>query len=647
MLLAVLGEWFGLFDRLDKVIPSPIWAGAIGFGGWPIFRNVVRAGFRRRITSHTLMTIGLLAAVATGEWAAALLVVFFMRLAERIEQLTAAGARRALGELAALAPETARVEREGAEISLSLDQVRLGETVLVRPGEKIPVDGEVLSGQATIDQAAITGESMPVEAGPGSQVFAASFARLGSLRVRARAIGADSTFGRVVRLVEEAGRNQAPVQRVADRFAAWFLPFVAALALVTYAASRNPLAAAAVLMVACSCSFALATPVAMLASIGAAARRGLLIKGGRYLEALARADVVLLDKTGTLTLGRPAITDIVPLAEGIDLEGLLRLAATAERHSEHPLAAAVREAAAARGLHPGEPEGFEAHPGLGVSMRWEAGVISVGSRRVLGHAPPSVAAALEEAGKTLLFVARDDQALGVLAAQDRLRPEVPAALAELKALGIRHVALLTGDNERAAAALAGGLGIAWRANLLPEDKIAIVRAHQREGRVVAMVGDGVNDAPALAAADIGIAMGAASSPIAIEAAHIALMREDWRLVPESFRIARRTMGVVRINLGFTIVYNLIGLSLAALGLLPPVFAAAAQSGPDLGILANSARLLNPLRGPRRPEGQPPEIAPAGAGEMILPGQPGYAASTRPPATINAPPIRIGGFGEIP
>ncbi len=400
MLLAVLGEWFGLFDRLDKVIPSPIWAGAIGFGGWPIFRNVVRAGFRRRITSHTLMTIGLLAAVATGEWAAALLVVFFMRLAERIEQLTAAGARRALGELAALAPETARVEHEGAEISLSLDQVRLGETVLVRPGEKIPVDGEVLSGQATIDQAAITGESMPVEAGPGSQVFAASFARLGSLRVRARAIGADSTFGRVVRLVEEAGRNQAPVQRVADRFAAWFLPFVAALALVTYAASRNPLAAAAVLMVACSCSFALATPVAMLASIGAAARRGLLIKGGRYLEALARADVVLLDKTGTLTLGRPAITDIVPLAEGIDLEGLLRLAATAERHSEHPLAAAVREAAAARGLHPGEPESFEAHPGLGVSMRWEAGVISVGSRRVLGHAPPSVAAALEEAGKT-------------------------------------------------------------------------------------------------------------------------------------------------------------------------------------------------------------------------------------------------------
>lgn len=597
--LVIFAEWLGLLDRLTKFIPWPIWLAGILAGGYPIFRTVARASLRGKVTSHTLMTAGLIAAILAGAWPAGVIIVFFMRLADYIEQFTAEHARKAVRDLTALAPEMARVKRDGAEREVPITEVRTGDVVIVRPGEKIPVDGEVIGGQATVNQAAITGESMPIEAGPGGRVFAASFAQLGHLRIRATAVGSDTTFGRVIKMVEEADHHRADVQRTADRFATWYLPFVAVVAAITLLSSRNPIAAAAVLMVACSCSFALATPVAMIASIGASARRGLLIKGGKYLEALAKADMVLLDKTGTLTLGRPQITDVVPLdGSELDANGLLTLAATAERYSEHPLAEAVRTAAVERGLRLAEPEEFAAIPGAGVRVRINNSTISVGSSRLAtGAAMPNIAPELEAAGKTLLFVARDGRFIGVLAAMDTLRADVPDALAELRAMGIKHLELLTGDNERTAAALAKPLNLGFRANLLPGDKIAIVKDYQSRGHVVVMIGDGVNDAPALAQANVGIAMGAAGSGVAIEAAHIALMREDWWLVPEVLRIARRTMTAVKINIGFTAIYNLTGLSLAALGLLPPTIAAAVQAGPDFGILANSARLLRQGKGP--------------------------------------------------
>jgi P-type Cu+ transporter len=592
VLLAVFAESLGWFDRLNDVVPWPVWLAIVAAGGYPIFRSVLQAAFKRKITSHTLMTVGLIAAVTVGAWPAAVMIVGFMRLADYIEHFTATRARTAVRQLTEMAPQTARVERIGREVELPLAGVQVGDIVIVRPGEQIPVDGDVIGGQATINQAAITGESMPVEAGPGRRVFAASFAQLGHLRIRVTHIGAESTFGRVIKLVEEADRHRAPIQRIADRFATWYLPVVIGVALVTYFVSDNTLATAAVLMVACSCSFALATPVAMIASIGASAKRGLLIKGSKYLELLAKADVVLLDKTGTLTLGQPRITDIVPFDDALEPDQLLTLAASAERYSEHPLAEAVRAAAAQRHLSLLDIPDFTALPGLGVRARLDIGEVSVGSRRLLGDASMAATAAqLEAEGKTLLFVAIDGKPAGVLAAMDTLRPEVPAALRELQQLGIRHLELLTGDNERTAAALAAPLGLAYRANLMPDDKIAIVREHQRQGRIVVMVGDGVNDAPALAQADVGIAMGAAGSGIAIDAAHIALMREDWSLVPEVLHVARRTMNAVKINIGFTALYNLTGLSLASLGILPPTIAAIAQSGPDFGILINSARLL--------------------------------------------------------
>jgi Cd2+/Zn2+-exporting ATPase/Cu+-exporting ATPase len=589
LFVVVAGEWLGLFEALTEGVPWPLGLMLVLLAGYPVFRNVVRATLKRQVIAHTLMTVGVLAALLVGEWATAAVVVFFMRVGDYAERFTTERARRAVKDLTALAPQTAHIERDGMEVEAPIGEVQVGETVVVRPGEQIPVDGAVLSGQATVDQAAITGEAMPVEVGPGASVFAATLVRLGSVRVQTTHVGANTTFGRVIKLVEEAESQRADVQRVADRFSAYYLPVVAGIAALTFLLRRDPLATAAVLVVACSCSFALATPIAMLASIGAGARRGLLIKGGKYLEALARADVLLVDKTGTLTLGRPRIADIIAL-NGVPADEVLALAAAAERYSEHPLAEAVRQAAGERGLVLAAPEQFESVPGLGVRAMVNGRRITVGSRRMLAG-PAARMDELERQGKTLLIVAQDDKPVGVLAAADTVRPEVPGAIAAVRALGVREIELLTGDNEQTAAGLAERLGVRYRANLLPEDKIAIVKAYQAQGHTVVMVGDGVNDAPALAQADVGIAMGAAGTDVAIEAAHVALMRDDWMLVPAVLRIAKRTLRVVQLNIGFTAVYNLVGLTLAALGFLPPMLAAAAQSLPDLGILANSSRLL--------------------------------------------------------
>ena len=589
--VVIFGEGLGLFDFLNDRVPFLLGLVLVIAGGYPVFMNVIRATLRRQVISHTLMTLGVIAALVVGQWVTAALVVIFMRIGDYVENFTTESARRAVKELTTLAPQTARVERDGAEIEVPIHEIKVGETIFVRPGEKIAVDGEVVSGQATIDQSAITGESMPIEAASGTHVFAATIAKLGSLRLRAERIGVDTTFGRVVKMVEEAEAHRADVQRIADKFSAWYLPVVAVVAALTFLISRNPLSTAAVLLVACSCSFALATPVAMLASVGASAKRGLLIKGGKYLELLARADVLLVDKTGTLTLGQPRVTDVIAL-NGLSRTEILTLAASAERYSEHPLAEAVRVLARDENISLLEPQGFEAVPGLGVRAIINHQRIVVGNRRMIPAVGTlAIAADLEAQGKTLLFLESNDQLIGILAAADTLRAEVPAALEAVRALGIRHIELLTGDNEKTASTLAEKLGVSYRANLLPENKIDVVKEYQAKGHVVVMVGDGVNDAPALAQADVGIAMGAAGTDVAIEAAHIALMREDWNLVPEVLRIAQRTMRIVKMNLAFTTVYNIVGLSLAAFGILPPVLAAAAQSLPDIGIMGNSARLL--------------------------------------------------------
>lgn len=590
LLLVVAGEGLGLFEAVtDRV---PLWLGTlvvVAFGA-PIFLGVIKSALRLEVTSHTLMSVGGVAALVTGQWATAAVVVFFMRVGVFAERFTSEKARALLKQLTALAPARARVLRDGEESEIDIAQVVVGDTVIVRPGERVPVDGVIIDGQATLDQAAITGESMPVEAEAGSSVYAATLTKLGHLKIRTERVGRDTTFGRTVKLVEEAEANRGEVQRIADKFSGYYLPVVAVIAILTYMLSGNVMAVVAVLVVACSCSFALATPIAMMASIGAAAKRGLLIKGGKYIEAVRSVDVVLVDKTGTLTLGKPKVTDIVSL-DGTSADEILRLAATAERHSEHPLAEAVRAEARDKGLGIAEPEFFEAIPGKGIRATIAGRQIEIGNRRLVQLAEDNAEVArLEAAGKTLLILAVDGRPIAIIAAMDTIRPEVGQAIEAIRTLGITRIELLTGDNERTAAAIAGPLGIGYQANLLPEDKIGVVRELQAKGHRVVMVGDGVNDAPALAQAEVGIAMGGGTD-VAMEAAHVVLMREDWTLVADFFRIARRTMGVVKMNIAFTALYNLIGLSLAAFGIIPPILAASLQAIPDIGILANSSRLI--------------------------------------------------------
>lgn len=597
VLLAALGERIGLFNAMLEQLPWWIPALAIGLGGWPVFWGVIRAARRLQVTSHTLMTAGVLASAAIGQWTTAALIVFFMRFADWLEALTTERSRQALKQLIALQPATARVVRNGAEVEVPVAEVAVDEVMLVRPGERVPVDGTVTEGQAPVDQAPITGESVPVDKMPGDPAFAATIVQAGFLKVRAAQVGSDTTFARIVRLVEEAETQKAPVQRFADRFSAYYLPAVLAVAVGAYLFTGEVVRAVAVLVVACACAIVMATPVVVLASVGSAARRGLLIKGGIVLEQLARVDTVVMDKTGTLTRGEPQLTDVVPL-NGLGEAELLRAVAAVEHRSEHPLARSIVRAAAERGIEASEPDTFTPLLGRGVVAAVSGRTWAVGNRRLLREEGIALdpkheaqARGVEAAGKTVFFAAENGVVVGLVALADVVRPEAKEALNALKRLGVRHLLLLTGDNERVAAAIAEELGLEYRANLLPEDKIAAVRALQEKGAVVMMVGDGVNDAPALAHADVGIAMGAAGAAVAIEAADVALMRDDWRMVPEAIRVGRRAAGTIRQNLGFTVAYNVVGITLAFLGLLPPVWAAAAQSLPDVAIMLNSARLM--------------------------------------------------------
>ncbi|HLF27825.1 MAG TPA: cation-translocating P-type ATPase [Anaerolineae bacterium] len=611
------------------ILPRPLALLATLGGGWPIARRALGGLRQRQITADLLMSMAILAALALGEFVAAMLIVFFMRVAHALESFTTTRARHAIKALVRLAPEVARVQRAGLEVEIPARELRVGDRLLVRPGERIAADGEVLDGYSAVDQAPITGESMPIEKRAGDAVFAGTLNQRGALTVNVTRVGPETLLGRIAKTVEEAEASKAPVQKFADRYSTLFLPIILIVAAITSVIAGNLQTGIAVLVVACPCAVALATPLAVTASVGAAARRGILIKGGLYLEALARADVLVMDKTGTLTLGKPMVTDVIAdfglrIAESEIANRkseILQLAASAEKRSEHPLAEAILREARRLGVHAPEPESFEMTVGGGVSARVNGHTILLGSRRWLneqgvafGETADRATAQFEREGKTVMGVAsvRGDSRrrlspsassavsasrdasytlMGLIAVADTLRDEVPAALDQLRRLGIKRMVLLSGDNRQTVEAIGKGLGIEAHGAMLPEDKIAFVRELQAQGHIVAMVGDGINDAPALAQADVGIAMGAAGTDLAIEAADIALMRDDWMALPLAVKIARRTFGTIRQNIGFGVLFNIAGVTLAAIGILTPILAAAAQSLPDVAVFLNSSKLL--------------------------------------------------------
>jgi Cu+-exporting ATPase len=519
-------------------------------------------------------------------------------LEHRAKKQTGASIRALL----ALQPKTARIRRDGQLVEIAIADLAAGDRVVVRPGEKIPADGRVESGVSAVDEAMISGESLPVDKKAGDQVTGGTLNTTGAFEFIVTAAGADSVLAQIIRLVEEAQGSKAPIQRLADRIAAVFVPVVVAVALLTLTGwllfARVPLGAAlipfvAVLIIACPCALGLATPTAIMVGTGSGARRGILIKNGESLEITHKIDTLLFDKTGTLTMGVPRVTDVATSTLGE--RELLRLAAGIESLAEHPLARAVTEKARTEGIAAPPCEDFLSHTGAGVSGRIEGRLVRIGHAEFMQAEGIDTAAWQEFAsrwageGKSLLYLAVEGTVAGMIAVADTLRPESAGAIRALQQLGIR-VVMLTGDNPAAAAAIAQAAGIThFVAGLRPADKAEVVRREQADGRIVAMVGDGVNDAPALAQADVGIAIGSGAD-VAIESAAITLVHGDLTRVVRAIDLSRRTMRTIRQNLFWAFIYNTLGIPLAALGLLNPMLAALAMSFSSVSVLTNSLRL---------------------------------------------------------
>jgi Cu+-exporting ATPase len=531
---------------------------------------------------------------------AAAVVVTLVLFGRWLEARTRRATGDAIRALLALRPETARVERDGDVVELPVAAVSAGDILVVRPGERFPADGTILSGASQADESMLTGESLPVAKQPGDKVVGGSINGAGLLRVEATTLGADSTLSRIIALVEGAQSHKAPVQRLVDRVAAIFVPVVLVCALVALLGwwlvagsfADGLIAAVSVLVIACPCALGLATPAALMAGTGAAARAGILIRDSEALEQARQIDTVVLDKTGTLTEGRPAVTEILPAA-ATETE-VLAMAAAAQAGSEHPLARAVL--ARATGLRLAPMADFQSLAGLGLTATVAARRIVIGNRALMRQTgiaslPEAASSALEAQGRTVMFVAGLDPAelLGAIAVMDPVRPTAAQAVRALQARGIATV-LLTGDNRRTAEAVAAALGIATlRAEVLPGDKAAEIARLQQEGRIVAMVGDGVNDAPALAQADLGIAMGGGAD-VAVQAAAITLMRSDPMLVADAIAISRATRRKIRQNLFWAFGYNLLGIPLAGFGLLSPMIAGAAMAFSSVSVVSNALLL---------------------------------------------------------
>ena len=538
-------------------------------------------------------------------------VVALILLGRYLEARAKGQASEAIRRLMALAPQKARVVRNGEETEIPAEEVQVGDIVVVRPGERIPLDGVVLEGHSAVDESMVTGESVPVDKGPGDAVLGGTVNRMGAFRFRATRVGKDTTLSQIIRLVEEAQTRKAPVQRLADRISAVFVPAVIAVATLTFLvwwvwgpqpsftfALANFIA---VLIIACPCALGLATPTAILVGTGKGAELGVLIKGGEALEAAGRVQVVILDKTGTLTRGKPALTDVHPM-NGLSEVDLLQLAGSAERGSEHPLGQAVVEAARARGIALADPEGFEAIPGGGIVARVEGRSVIVGTLRLLGERGLSpnglleVTDRLSQEGKTPMAVAVDGIAAGVLAVADTLKPHAREVVEELRRMGLQ-VAILTGDTRGTAEAIARQLGVdRVLSEVLPHQKVEEVRRLQSEGYRVAFVGDGINDAPALAQADLGIAIGAGTD-VAMEAADVVLVGDDLWGIVRAIRLSRATLRTIRQNLFWAFAYNVALIPVAAGVLYPffgvllnPVFAAAAMALSSVTVVSNSLRL---------------------------------------------------------
>ena len=592
LLILILISLIPGLDRMAgfkvAIVPMLLGGAAIGY---PTLVTIIE---RRKITAGALVAIAIIGSAYLEEYLAAAVVALMMLAGEFLEEITLQRTRNAVRELVRLTPDVATVDRNGVWVQVPLRDVRAGDTVLVRPGDRVPVDGTVLSGEASVNQATITGESMPVDKSAGARVFAGTTSQGGALVIRTDRVGRDTALGRIIQIVRAAQDQKGATQKIADRFAAYFTPAILSIAGLVWLLTHDLLRVMAVLVIACPCALVLATPTAVVASVGNAARRGGLIKGGAALEAGGRVTAVAFDKTGTLTAGRPMVAAIEPL-NGHSERDVLQMAAIAEIRSEHPLARAIVDHARAVDLSIADPSAFTMTFGRGVNATWNDHKIEVGNQRMVADDDPARVALErhEKQGRTALLVRVDGFPWGIVALADMVRPQARAVVERLRAMGINRLVMLTGDHAVTAQAIARDVGLEEvRSGLLPEQKLDVIRELQTAGEVVAMVGDGVNDAPALVLADVGVAMAAAGTDVALESADVALMGDDLTLLPDVLALSRRALGIIRQNIwGFAVAVNIAGIVLAGTGALSPIGAAVVHNVASLFVVINSGRLL--------------------------------------------------------
>ncbi|MGP9837198.1 heavy metal translocating P-type ATPase [Arthrobacter sp. 179] len=579
-------------------------AGAV-VAGYNIVIKGVRALTAKLIGIDLLVSIAAIGAVIIGNFWEAAAVTFLFAIGHALEAATMNKTRSALAELVAVAPDVAIVLRDGEQQEVPAHQVRMGEIVLVKNGAKIPVDGQVVSGTGAIDEASITGESLPVEKTKSDQVFAGTVSRGGFLQVLATGIGADTTLARIIHRVEEAQDAKAKTQAFMDRFSSWYTPGVMVLALVAGLISGDVVLALTLLVIGCPGALVISIPVAIVAGIGRAARNGILIKGGEYLETSAKISAVAVDKTGTLTEGRPQLTDVVVLDPALERTEVLRWAAAAEAGSEHPLARTIMDSARDEGVGPeGIPGEVTPVPGKGIVSDVDGQLVLIGNPALLEQygitndaGSSDAAEALASAGKTPMIVAVDGRVIGIVAVADRIREDSAEMVARLHAAGVKKVVMLTGDTRLVAESIGQATGIdEIHASMLPEDKLDAVAKLQREGHTVAMVGDGVNDAPALAIADIGVAMGAAGSAVAVETADIALMGDNLLKLPESISLAKRTVSVMKQNIAISLITVVLLVAGVFAGGVTMSLGMLVHEGSVLVVILNAMRLMRNAQG---------------------------------------------------
>jgi len=593
--------------------PAPTLAlAAVALNGAPIVWEALQGLWRRQVNVDELVSLAILAALFQGEFLTAAAVSFIMTLGSLIEQAISQSARRSIQALARMTPDEATLLADDGPRVVPVASVGIGDRLLVKPGERVPVDGLILSGVTALDESSLTGESIPRTRRSGDPVLAGSLNYNGVIEIRATQVGDDTALGRVVRLVTEAEAHKPRAARLVDRYAQWFTPLVLACAGLAWWLTGEPGRAVAVLVAGCPCALLMAAPTATVAAVARAARSGILVKGGRHLEEVAQADAVLFDKTGTLTMGEPRVEDVVT-ADGRTREEIIACAAGAEQDCNHPLARAVMKAAHYARVSVTRAENVLSEIGLGVRAMLDGSLIEVGSAYLgLGEAalPGPLRASLagmKEKGVTPLVVYRDQKPIGILGVSDRPRASARQAVAGLKGLGIARIGILSGDHDQSVRRVAAAIGVpeAW-SGLKPQDKLEIIRQFQEQGRRVLFVGDGVNDAPALAGANVGVAMGAAGSDVALETADIALVHDEVAKLPLLIRLARRMLALIRLNIGLGLLFNTVAILGGAYGLLSPIAASVFHNAGSIIVVLSSASLIlfrdRPAAAPAAPAG---------------------------------------------